>query len=136
MGGSRRSFKQLSKNPSYLVTENAGISLDAEQGLFDCGTVMLRATQASLYCGAQEIAMVGFDLTNTQQPRFYERENQVAFSRIDRAYHLIENHVSLFATACQARGVGLFNLSPNSRLPRSIVPYANWLDAPSPIEVS
>ncbi len=43
-------------------------------GVFHCGSVMTVGIQIAAFLGYEEVYLLGFDIGNSNQPRFYEKE--------------------------------------------------------------
>ena len=101
--------------------------LDPRLGFFHTGTVMSNAIQIAFYVGFKEIFLLGFDLGNANQPRFYENTEDVVRSGLLNDY---EEHIKPFMLltklASKKTGVGVYNCSPVSLLPYSIIPYRDF----------
>lgn len=116
-------------NPNTFVKgKNANLSLDSSLGSFGCGTVMYRAAQVALMFNTKEIALVGLDLTNFDQPRFYESKNDQAWTGLQNAYESrILPAFTLFKQVCDERGIRLTNCSHTSIVPREVLPFNDEL---------
>ncbi|STU54949.1 lipopolysaccharide core biosynthesis protein RfaZ [Klebsiella pneumoniae subsp. ozaenae] len=51
-------------------------STDIRQGIFDAGTVVYWALQILAWLGFNTILVSGLDMTNFNQPRFYETQQE------------------------------------------------------------
>lgn len=93
-----------------------GVSLDITQGFIEAGTVAFVACQLAFSLKFTEIHLYGVDLSNSQQPRFYETTQNQAPSKLDKA---IENRIvpsfNLMATSFAKRGTQVYNHSPFSK---------------------
>lgn len=119
------------KSGDFLEQEAAGellkLFLDPRLGFFHTGTVMSNAIQIAFYLGFKEIFLLGFDLGNANQPRFYEHTEDVVRSGLLNDY---EEHIKPFMLltklASKKTGVGVYNCSPVTLLPYSIIPYRDF----------
>lgn len=103
-----------------------GISTDLSAGIFAGGTVVLAAAQVALALGYGELQFLGLDMKqNGGQPRFYE-EHKPEPSFIDRNFDgLILPSFAMLRRHCDSAGVALSNWSPDSAIPRDLVPAAS-----------
>jgi hypothetical protein len=95
---------------------NAGLSFDPDRGLFRGGSVAVSALQFALYCAPRTIGFFGIDISNADQPRFYEKKDAVATSGIAEAEARIVAHFVLAKEVAAERGIELVNYSPVSAL--------------------
>lgn len=103
-----------------------GISTDLRLGVFAGGTVVLAAAQIGMAFGYRDIHFVGLDMKPAgSQKRFYqERKPEPSF--IDRNLEgLILPSFAVLRRYCDAEGIALCNWSPDSAIPRSLVPAAS-----------
>lgn len=115
----------------YRASDNAALSLDLSQGVFGCGTVMYAASQVALMHGASHIRLAGLDLTNFEQPRFYEQRNDQAWTGLQNAYETrILPAFTLLKNVCDERGVTIENCSHTSIIPREVLPFSDALMPP------
>lgn len=95
---------------------NAGVSFDPDRGLFRGGSVAVSALQFALYCEPKAIGFLGIDISNADQPRFYETKGSTAASGIAEAEARIVAHFLLAKEVAEERGIDLVNYSPVSAL--------------------
>ncbi|WP_020395791.1 6-hydroxymethylpterin diphosphokinase MptE-like protein [Thiolinea disciformis] len=110
----------------FAKSEDVACSLDIKKGFAEAGTVMYVAAQLMLYWRAQTIILVGFDLGNAQQPRFYETQQSRAKNKsgLEKALHArILPAFTLFKKLCDERGIQLTNASHLSQMPYDIIPF-------------
>ena len=98
------------------ATSNAGLSFDPDRGLFRGGSVAISALQVALYCAPTTIGFFGIDISNADQPRFYETGGDSAASGIAQAEARIVAHFVLAKTVAAERGIDLINFSAVSAL--------------------
>ena len=105
----------------YIV----GVSTDLRLGVFAGGTVVLAAAQVGMALGYRDIHFVGLDMKPCgTQGRFYS-EGKPEPSFIDRNLDgLILPSFAVLRRYCDAEGIVLCNWSPDSAVPRSLVPAA------------
>ena len=105
------------------VETDSGFSLDPDAGLFDGGTVMSWAIQLAWHIGFRNVWLLGLDIGNAAEPRFYETDVNRLKSGLMRDY---ENKILPFMTLAgkvfAKAGRGLYNCSPISILPPSVIP--------------
>jgi Kdo-III transferase WaaZ len=102
-----------------------GVSTDLRLGIFAGGTVVLAAAQIGMALGYREIHFLGLDMKPPgDQRRFYdERRPEPSF--IDQNLDgLILPSFAVLRRFCDAEGIALRNWSPDSAVPRSLVPGA------------
>jgi Kdo-III transferase WaaZ len=102
-----------------------GISTDLKLGIFAGGTVVLAAAQIGIALGYRQIDFVGLDMKQAAgRTRFYD-ERRPEPSYIDRNFEglILPSFVQL-RRYCDAHGIELRNWSPDSAIPRSLVPAA------------
>lgn len=117
-GAARRSIEIIRQLDFVLVNEagTAGLSLSPDRGVFQGGSVAISALQFAFYCAPKTIGFIGIDISNADQPRFYENSSEAAFSGIARAEARILEHFALARDAAAVRNIVLVNHSPVSAL--------------------
>lgn len=106
------------KHVAYDPDRNIGFSADPFVGIFNGGTVVYSMLQISAFLEYQEIKIYGMDFGGNQ--RFYD-EAKKAPSYLDRDFEsLICPSMYLAKSFLTARGRKVYNMSPNSRLPRDV----------------
>ena len=82
--------------------------------------------QLALLLDAHEILLLGLDINNVSQPRFYEKHNQSLKSGLLKDYqHKILPFMMKMARVCRDRGILIYNCSSVSKLPYDIIPFYN-----------
>lgn len=121
----RKPYRQVLQPPERLsalpfvvfdAQREAGMSLDPDKGVFQGGSVAISALQFAMFCEPREIGLLGIDIINADQPRFYERAGQAAGSGIVRARNRIVAHFRLAKDLCARRGIPINNHSSVSAL--------------------
>jgi KDO transferase-3 len=103
-------------------SSHIGFSNDLCHGVFTGSTVAYVALQVCCYAGAHRIAILGMDLGNADQPRFYETKENCVSSLLAREYEPVILPSFILASAhFRKTGVKVYNLSPVSRLPDDIL---------------
>ena len=115
---------------TYFIKKNGtACSLDINHGFVEAGTVMYAASQFILSSEPREIVLVGFDLGNSNKPRFYENTNNQAKSKLQRALHKnIIPAFTLFKEISQQKNILIYNASSVSAMPYEIIYYTNILE--------
>jgi Kdo-III transferase WaaZ len=115
---------------TYFIKKNGtACSLDINHGFVEAGTVMYAASQFILSSEPREIVLVGFDLGNSNKPRFYENTNNQAKSKLQKAlYKNIIPAFSLLTELCYMKNIKIKNASAISKMPYDIIPYTNFLE--------
>lgn len=117
-------LKHFKHSPYHAVSKKIGVSTDIRYGFVEGGTVALVAVQLAYSLGFQQIHLYGIDLLNSQLPRFYEKSDNVAPTKLDQA--ITKRIVPSFdwvAHNYQQRGVMLYNHSPVSKALFKNIPY-------------
>lgn len=136
-------------NPSAVTENNVYLLLtlddwvhaylDAEKGMeafanldygsMNAGTVMADCIRLSAFLGAANTYLLGLDIGNSAEPRFYETAGDAAKSGLLRNYESrILPFMKLAARYFRAKGLGLYNCSPVSRLPYDVIPYSDVME--------
>lgn len=117
-GSPRRDAEHLQANPA-AITENGasvGFSLDPDWGVFQGGSVVVSTLQFAVHCRPSSIGLLGIDISNANEPRFYESRGEMAKSGVARATERIVSHLLLARKVAQAENAVLLNHSPVSVL--------------------
>lgn len=75
IGLPRRKLSDPGRSATVVRSQDAAISVDPDQGVIITGTVAFSALQFALAASPQKILLAGIDLTNDNQPRFYEGQD-------------------------------------------------------------
>lgn len=122
-GKPRRSLDDVPPQ-HYRRKGEAKLSLNLQQGHFGCGTVMYAGVQLGFHLRVRQLLLVGFDMTNFNQPRFYETPENAAWCGLEKAFHTrILPAFELAAETARELGITLQNCSHTSAVPRSILPF-------------
>lgn len=114
----------------YASSWRIGFSRDIEIALFSAHTVVFYAVQIAAYLGFRSIFMLGTDFgSDGAQVRFYEQRGG-PFSRTARPSRMEKDFEKFIRPGFEAMqracaddpGLQVYNLSPRSRLPESIIP--------------
>jgi hypothetical protein len=106
--------------------EKAHFSFDLDCGYIGGGTVMAAALQLAYQLKPKNTYLVGFDISNPAAPRFYETEsNRLKCGLADSYETSIRPFMETAAVLFRQAGLNLYNCSPCSRLPYSIIPYCD-----------
>jgi hypothetical protein len=76
-----------------------------------------------LACQPETLGLIGIDIANADQPRFYEKPGQVAQSGIAGAEDRILGYFALARDIAAQKQIRLINLSPISALAKIGLPY-------------
>jgi Kdo-III transferase WaaZ len=114
----RRSIDRIAGYDFVVLNEerSAGISLLPDRGVLQGGSVAVSVLQFALYCAPQTIGLFGIDISNADQPRFYETGKQAAFSGVAGAETRILAHFALARKIAAEKDIELLNFSPVSAL--------------------
>lgn len=101
-----------------------GFSKNLQRGFFDARTVAYVALQIAYHAGFNKVFMVGVDL-NQNTGRFYEHQHsKLSPCGLDQHFDSrILPSFQLMADSVVGDDFRVYNLSPSSRLPRSVIPY-------------
>ena len=120
----RTRLKHLKHSPYHTINKKIGVSWDIRYGFVEGGTVALVALQLAYSLGFQMIHLYGIDLINSQQPRFYENQDNAAPTKLDKAItHRIVPSFDWVAHNYQQKGVQIYNHSPISKDLFTFIPY-------------
>ena len=100
-----------------------GFSLGPHVGIFGVGTVAYTALQFATFCRPELIGLAGIDLTNANQPRFYETSKNKSWSGIDKAQSSILNGFQLGSKILAKHDIELENYSEVSTLKQIGIKY-------------
>ena len=96
-------------------------------GVFHCGSVMTVGIQIAAFLGYEEVYLLGFDIGNSNQPRFYEKEGDQVRSGLLADYETGILPFMLLASAWfMKNNRKIFNCSPSTLLPYEVVPYLDF----------
>jgi hypothetical protein len=123
--GDRRKLEQLRDLAFAVLSADgaAGLSLQPERGVFQGGSVAVSALQFALACKPKTLGLIGIDIANADQPRFYETTGQMAQSGIAGAEDRILRYFELARSVGAQNGTALVNLSPISALAKLGLAY-------------
>lgn len=115
-------------SPQHFLSGGGSLfSYDPQYGLFDGGTILTWAIQMAYYLRAKTTYILGLDLGNFSEPHFYETEkNKIVSKGLLRDYQKIENFMRLASEAFAAAGLKIFNCSPVTKLPYTIIPFSDY----------
>lgn len=104
-------------------------SKDIRRGVFDAGTVVYWALQTLGYLGFQKIYIAGLDMSNFNDPRFYEDKTNKRPSFLEnKVKDTVIPALQLASQILSEMGVSVINLSPQSAVPESIFPKQDFND--------
>ncbi|MGQ4273180.1 glycosyl transferase [Terrihabitans sp. B22-R8] len=117
-GRPRQSVADLRRIPGAVLNDkgDAGFSTDPDIGVFQGGSVAVSAVQFAAFCTPSTIGLIGIDIMNADQPRFYETSGDTAPSGIKRSQARILRHMVLAKDVCRDQGTHLRSHSPISLL--------------------
>lgn len=121
IGNKKLSLADFKDHPDFVIDTSGypkpiGVSLNIEQGFVEAGTVAFVAAQLAYTLGANQINLYGIDLINSNQPRFYEEQDNAAPCKLDKAItDRIVPSFDLLGKVYRQQGVTVKNLSPISK---------------------
>lgn len=102
----------------------SAFSLDPSAGLQDGGSVLTIALQLAYFLQFKRVFLLGFDIGNAAEPRFYEtKQNRLKCGLLTDYERKILPFMKLAAQVFRAAGREIYNCSPVSKLPYEVVPY-------------
>jgi KDO transferase-3 len=107
-----------------------GFCLDIRKGVFTGQTIVYGALQVACWLGYRRIFILGMDLGGTGgNARFYEFGKLAAPMRLDRDFEpFILPAFEVARDVLGAAGVQVYNLSPHSLLPDSVIPKRSLVE--------
>lgn len=123
----RRGLSDPALNPVVIRKAGAALSIDPDTGVVITGTVAFSALQFAMTASPEQIILAGIDLTNDNQPRFYEGADR-APSGLSAGLGRIMAGFGLAKDLADKRGITLLCASPVSALLGLGIPYDNGLD--------
>ncbi|MGO4564013.1 glycosyl transferase [Rhizobium sp. 2YAF20] len=117
-GERRRSLDAIARFDFVVLEEDrsAGLSRLPDRGVVQGGSVAVSVLQFAIYCAPRTVGLFGIDISNADQPRFYETGKRTAFSGIAGAEKRIVAHLALAKKVAAERDVEILNFSPVSAL--------------------
>lgn len=112
----------------YVRTDrdgSSGISLEPDRGVFQGGSVVISALQYAIHCRPASISLIGIDISNAAEPRFYEQNGNAAPSGLKRAQERILSHLVLGKAVAAENNIEILNHSATSLLNRHGFAYDN-----------
>ncbi|MFA0525611.1 hypothetical protein AB4517_18750 [Vibrio sp. 10N.222.52.C3] len=110
-------FHQKKFSPECSFSHNI------DEYVVDGGTVMAIAIQIFAHTTPDIINILGLDISNAHQPRFYEVKDNQQKSGLQKDY---EEKILPFMTEVSQQLQGrVFNCSPISKLPYTVIPYSS-----------
>ncbi|SUD91022.1 hypothetical protein [Psychrobacter phenylpyruvicus] len=90
IGNKKLSLADFKDHPDFVIDTSSyskpiGVSLNIERGFVEAGTVAFVAAQLAYTLDANQINLYGIDLINSNQPRFYEKQDNAAPCKLDKA---------------------------------------------------
>ena len=97
-------------------------------GVFRAGTVMSAGIQLAAFMRVPNVYLLGLDIGNAEtEPRFYEKERDKIRTGLLRDYEdLILPFMKLAAAWYEQHEYRIFNCSPVTKLPYSVIPYHDF----------
>jgi hypothetical protein len=96
--------------------KHAALSLAPAIGVIQAGSVVVSALQFAIGLKPRRIGLLGIDISNANQPRFYETTGRMAKSGLQKGYQRIISHIVLANRLCEENGIALTCHSPVSAL--------------------
>lgn len=120
-----------------VARENdVAISTSPGDGVVQVGSVAISALQWTMATNVKTIGFAGVDISNADQPRFYESAGNEARSRLQLAQKNILAHAAIAAKLCKRRNVRIETYSESSALREVEIPYSDRLDGTSDASLS
>lgn len=125
-GMARRGAADLRALSAMTLSEDAatGFCKSPSIGVFQAGSVVVSALQFAVCWKPHKIGLLGIDLSNADEPRFYETVDKT-YSGIRRAQERIIAHLTMAKEISAAIGIEISNHSPVSALVENGFGYDN-----------
>ncbi len=112
------SLKSLAADGDVILSpeRRSGFSLNPSKGVVPAGSVVGSAFQFAVAANPEQIGFAGIDMSNADQPRFYEKRGRQAYSGLVKG---VERTLSVMQIGCQvaeSHGAAIENYSPVSAL--------------------
>ncbi len=124
----RLSVEELDEvNFAKNSSNTSAFSLNPEKGFFDGGSVLTLALQLAYYCKFKRVFLLGFDIGNAEEPRFYETtKNRLSCGLLNDYESKILPFMRLAAALYKQAGREIYNCSAITKLPYEIVPFFDF----------
>ncbi len=107
-----------------ILSADRLFSDDIDSYLVDGGSVISIAMQVAVNTSVQEVRLLGLDIGNAAQPRFYETKDNVQRNCLLSDFESkIVPFMQASASVYRKKGISLVNCSPISKLSYEIIPY-------------
>lgn len=120
-----RNNQDLVRNRAVWGSRNRsiGFSKNLAHGFFDARTVLYLALQLAYHAGFSRVILVGADM-NQSAGRFYETDgSSISPCGLDQHFHSrILPSLKLMSDKVVGKEFAVYNLSPSSRIPSSVIP--------------
>ncbi|MGN0024600.1 MAG: hypothetical protein ACI351_04125 [Candidatus Avelusimicrobium sp.] len=105
----------------------SAFSLDPLAGLQDGGSVLTIAVQLAYFLQFKRVFLLGFDIGNAAEPRFYEtKQNRLKCGLLEDYEREILPFMKLAAEVFRSAGREIYNCSPVTKLPYDVIPYFEY----------
>ncbi len=117
----RQAWQEVEAIRFHPQREDICFSTDIRHGIFDAGTVVYWALQILMWLGFKTILISGLDMTNFNQPRFYETDRDKLPSWLEnKVDDLVMPSFSHAANVLQQNHIRVVNFSLESAVPETI----------------
>lgn len=111
----------------FKISGTSAFSLDPLAGLQDGGSVLTIALQLAYFLQFKRVFLLGFDIGNAAEPRFYEtKQNRLKCGLLEDYEREILPFMKLAAEVFRSAGREIYNCSPVTKLPYDVVPYFEY----------
>lgn len=126
--GTKKKISDLDKKYFYISKAgDSAFSLKPSAGLYNGGTVMSNAIQIAFYAGFKRIFLLGLDIGNANQPRFYENnKNKIKCGLLNDYETEILPFMKATRELAEIKGISIYNCSPITKLPYEVIPYFDF----------
>ncbi|MCL1030753.1 sugar glycosyltransferase [Serratia silvae] len=101
--------------------KDIAFTYDIRSGIFDAGTVVYWALQILTFLGFKQLYIIGLDMNNFHQPRFYETtENKLPTNLEVKVSHLVMPSFHHASQIMKAKKIAVKNLSVTSAISNEI----------------
>lgn len=126
----KKTFCETDTVVLHQYSDEIGFAIDIRQGIFDAGTVAYWALQIIAWLGFDKVLIAGLDMTNFEQPRFYESSsNKLPSYLASKVESLIFPAFELASTYMRRAGIDIINTSTESAVPEHIFNKAPFSQA-------
>ncbi|AIT09027.1 hypothetical protein LO80_02905 [Candidatus Francisella endociliophora] len=119
-------YKNYEKFDWLVFNKKQGFSKNCNKNFYDGGSVMSYAIQYSYMLSTKNTYLLGLDISNSNEPRFYENNKNKLKSGLENCFDSrILPFMEISKKLFNEQGLSIYNCSKTTKLPYSIIPYSN-----------